>query len=64
MKKQNPWLSIFPWNVKPVGKPTVIRIITKIKNIYNFLFFFVKTNTAIKIRADVSIGMACSAYSF
>jgi hypothetical protein len=62
IKNQNSWLSIFPWNVKPVAEPNVTAIITEIRImiIYNFL---VLTNSAIKIRGGVSIGMANSEYS-
>jgi hypothetical protein len=50
--------------VQPVAEPNIMAIIAENKNtifiIYNYL---VETNSAIKIRADVSIGMDNSEYS-
>jgi hypothetical protein len=28
-KKQSPWLSIFPWNVKPIAVPRITAIIAE-----------------------------------
>jgi hypothetical protein len=36
IKNENPWLSIFPWNVKPVAKPNITAVIAENKKI-NYL---------------------------